>query len=173
MFQAFRIHRETYDLNWNPLRRPETVHGITSLTDWQANPADILAGNRGHWQVENREHYVRDRTFDEDRSQVRTRASPQFLATARNTAISLMRLAGCANIARGLDYLSRRLGYVLALLGVLPESRRRNRGECDDFADDPGVRAETPLLPKTEIARILMEHAAALLPAEARKRPAH
>jgi len=56
VFQAFRIHRETYDLNWNPLRRPETVHGITSLTAWQANPADILAGNRGHWQVENREH---------------------------------------------------------------------------------------------------------------------
>jgi len=134
VFQAFRIHRETYDLNWNPLRRPETVHGITSLTAWQANPADILAGNRGHWQVENREHYVRDRTFDEDRSQVRTRASPQFLATARNTAISLMRLAGCANIARGLEYLSRRLGYVLTLLGVLPESSQkevtRTRGLC-------------------------------------------
>ena len=80
---------------------------------------------------------MRDRTFDEDRSQVRTKASPQFLATARNTAISLMRLAGCANIARGLDYLSRRLSYVLTLLGVLPESRRGNRGECDDFADDP------------------------------------
>jgi len=38
------------------------VHGITSLTAWQANPADLLAGNRGHWEVENREHYVRDRT---------------------------------------------------------------------------------------------------------------
>jgi hypothetical protein len=132
--QAFRIHRETYDLNWNPLRKPETVHRIASLTAWQANPADILAGNRGHWQVENREHYVRDRTFDEDRSQVRTKASPQFLATARNTAISLMRLAGCVNIARGLDYLSRRLGYVLTLLGVLPESSQkevtRTRGLC-------------------------------------------
>ena len=23
------------------------MHGITSLTAWQANPADILAGNRG------------------------------------------------------------------------------------------------------------------------------
>jgi predicted transposase YbfD/YdcC len=134
VFQAFRIHRETYDLNWNPLRKPETVHGITSLTAWQANPADILTGNRGHWQVENREHYVRDRTFDEDRSQVRTKASPQFLATARNTAISLMRLAGCVNIARGLDYLSRRLGYVLTLFGVLPGTSQkevtRTRGLC-------------------------------------------
>ena len=95
------------------------MHGITSLTAWQANPADLLAGNRGHWEVENREHYVRDRTFDEDRSQVRTRSSPQFLATARNIAISLLRLAGCGNIARGLEHLSRRLDCVLALLGVL------------------------------------------------------
>ncbi len=86
------------------------MHGITSLTAWQANPADILAGNRGHWQVENREHYVRDRTFDEDRSQ------------------------GCVNIARGLEYLSRRLGCVLTLLGVLTKRPRkeaiRTRGLC-------------------------------------------
>jgi hypothetical protein len=68
---------------------------------------------------------VRDRTFDEDRSQVRTGASPQFLATARNVAISLMRLAGCANIARGLEYLSRRLGCVLTLLGVLTKRTRK------------------------------------------------
>jgi len=101
------------------------VHGITSLTAWQANPADLLAGNRGHWEVENREHYVRDRTFDEDRSQVRTRSSPQFLATARNIAISLLRLAGCGNIARGLEHLSRRLDHVLALLGVLPDKIRK------------------------------------------------
>jgi hypothetical protein len=47
-----RIHREIFDLNWNPARKPETVHGITSLTAHQANPADVLAGNRGHWQVE-------------------------------------------------------------------------------------------------------------------------
>ena len=82
------------------------------------HPADVLAGNRGHWQVENREHYVRDRTFDEDRSQVRTGASPQFLATARNIAINLLRLIGCVNIARGVELLSRRLDTVLALIGV-------------------------------------------------------
>src|SRR5262249_2374140 len=105
-----------------PKRKPETVHGITSLTCWQANPADLLAGNRGHWEVENREHYVRDRTFDEDCSEVRTGSSPQFLATARKVAISLLRLAGCLNIAVGLEYLSRRLDNVLTLLGVLPQA---------------------------------------------------
>lgn len=97
---GYGIHRQLYDLSGNPLRKPETVHGITSLTAWQANPADLLAGNRGHWEVEKREHYVRDRTFDEDRSQVRTGSSPQFLATARDMVISLLRLAECLNIPR-------------------------------------------------------------------------
>lgn len=96
------------------------MHGITSLTSWQANPADLLAGNRGHWGVENREHYIRDRTFDEDRSQVRTGSSPQFLATARNIVISLLRMAGCLSIPQGMEQLSRRLDHVLALPGVLP-----------------------------------------------------
>lgn len=41
------------DLHANPLRkRNETVYGITSLTTWQANPADVLAFNRGHWSIE-------------------------------------------------------------------------------------------------------------------------
>ena len=47
MYQAFRIHREIFDLHWNPLRKPKYVHGITSFTAWQANPADVLARNRG------------------------------------------------------------------------------------------------------------------------------
>jgi hypothetical protein len=40
---AFRGHRQIYALNWNPPRKPETLHGITSLTARQANPADLLA----------------------------------------------------------------------------------------------------------------------------------
>jgi predicted transposase YbfD/YdcC len=80
VYQAFRVHRQIYDLNWNPLRKPETVHGITSLTAWQANPPTCWPATAATGEVENREHYVRDRTFDEDRSQVRTGSSPQFLA---------------------------------------------------------------------------------------------
>ena len=41
---------------------------------------------RQHWGIENRVHWVRDVTFDEDRCTVRTGAGPQVLATVRNTA---------------------------------------------------------------------------------------
>jgi len=34
----FRVYRQIYDLNWNPPRKPKTLHGIPSLTARQANP---------------------------------------------------------------------------------------------------------------------------------------
>ncbi|HUY46393.1 MAG TPA: ISAs1 family transposase [Streptosporangiaceae bacterium] len=118
VFQAYRIHRQTFDLYWNQIREPETVYGISTWTLWQASAAGILAANRGHWGIENREHYVRDRTFDEDRSQIRTGSSPQVMATIKNTAISILRLIGCPNIADGMEKLSRRPQHVLDLLGA-------------------------------------------------------
>jgi hypothetical protein len=49
--------------------------------------------------IENRLHWVRDVTFDEDRCQVRTGSGPQVMAALRNTAIGLLRLSGVRNIA--------------------------------------------------------------------------
>jgi predicted transposase YbfD/YdcC len=49
--------------------------------------------------VENRLHWVRDVTFHEDYSQLRTGTAPRALASLRNLAINTFRLAGRANIA--------------------------------------------------------------------------
>ncbi|MGE5697860.1 MAG: hypothetical protein ACM4D3_22245 [Candidatus Sericytochromatia bacterium] len=117
VYQAFRVRRETFDLAGNPLRT-ETAYGIASLTSHQANPADVAALVRGQWEIENRVHYVRDVTFDEDRSQVRTGSAPQVMATMRNIAISLLRLAGWQNIRQATEKLSRRPAQILALLRV-------------------------------------------------------
>ena len=73
---------------------------------------------RGHWAIENRVHYVRDRTFDEDRSQVRKRAAPQLMASLRNLAISLLRLAGATNIAAALRHCSRHGRETRRLIGL-------------------------------------------------------
>ena len=50
----------------------ETVYGITSLTPHQANASKLNSLVRGYWCMENKSHWVRDVTFDEDRSQVRS-----------------------------------------------------------------------------------------------------
>ena len=59
----------------------------------------IAAWLRDHWGIEVRVHWVRDMTFDEDRSTVRTGAAPQVMASLRNTVLNLHRLAGADNIA--------------------------------------------------------------------------
>jgi len=91
--QVFCLQRQVCELATGALRR-ETVYGITSLLPAQASPAQLLALVRAHWTIENRLHWVRDVTFDEDRSQIRRGAGPQVMATLRNLAISLLRLAG-------------------------------------------------------------------------------
>jgi len=91
--QAFRIVRER-TVQRTGQHTVETTYGLTSLTPARAGPAEVLALNRGHWEIENRLHYVRDVTFDEDRSRVRTGRLPRNLACLSNAAISLVRLRG-------------------------------------------------------------------------------
>jgi predicted transposase YbfD/YdcC len=80
----------------------QTSYLITSLTPQQATPAQLLRLLRGHWSIENKLHWVRDVTFDEDRCQIRTGAAPQVMAALRNTVIGLFRLTGVRNIAAAL-----------------------------------------------------------------------
>jgi hypothetical protein len=101
--QVFCLRRTTTLLATGAARR-ETVYGVTSLSAAQASPARLLALVRAHWTIENRLHWVRDVTFDEDRSQIRRGAGPQVMATLRNLAISLLRLAGAPLIAPALRH---------------------------------------------------------------------
>jgi hypothetical protein len=96
----------------------ETVYGLTSMPPDRATPARVLGYNRDHWQIENRLHYVRDMTYDEDRSQVRRGQRPHAMATIRNLAISLLRLAGVESIAAATRYLGRQTERPLRLLGL-------------------------------------------------------
>lgn len=63
-------------------------------------------------------HEIRDVTFDEDRSQVRTGTGPQVMATLRNLALSLLRLHGWTNIAQGTRFCQADRRRTLALLGI-------------------------------------------------------
>ena len=75
-------------------RQVEVSYAISSLSATDAGARRLLTISRGYWGIENRVHWVRDVTFDEDRCQVRTGAAPQVQAALRNLAISLVRRAG-------------------------------------------------------------------------------
>ncbi len=116
--QIFRLKRQVTDLHGaNP--REETVYGLTSRGHDQASAADLLSFNRGHWEIENGLHYVRDVTYDEDRCRIRTGYAAQVMASIRNLSISVLRLAGCKTIAsatRTLSYNDKK--KCLRLLGL-------------------------------------------------------
>lgn len=71
---------------------------------------------QSHCEIENRPHWVRDVTFDEDRSQVRTGNAPRVMASLRNTAITLLRLNGHTNIAAALRHHARDTDRPITLL---------------------------------------------------------
>jgi hypothetical protein len=71
-------------------------------------PRRLAAIIRGHWAIEDRLHWVRDTDFDKDRSQVRTASGPRIMASPRNFAITILRLAGAAGTAAALRYHARR-----------------------------------------------------------------
>ncbi len=96
----------------------ERVYVITSLSPEQADAARLLELNRGHWGIENRSHWVRDVTFDEDRSSIRSGNGPWMMAALRNFAISLLRLNGWQNVASGLRELAARPHLSLRMAGI-------------------------------------------------------
>jgi predicted transposase YbfD/YdcC len=77
----------------------EVVYLITPLIPQEASPQRLLELVRGHWGIENSSHYVRDVTFGEDRSRLRSGHAPQILAAFRNLAITLIHRQGSSQIA--------------------------------------------------------------------------
>lgn len=112
--RVFRLHRHvTYTATGKT--HTETVHGITSLA---TSPQQLAGYIRGHWHIENRLHWVRDVTFNEDACRIRTGNAPRVMASLRNLAIGALRMAGHNNIAKGLRHISRDYNRALTLLGI-------------------------------------------------------
>ena len=114
--QVFRIERYRTATKTGQTQH-EASFGLTSLTTQQANATTMLQVVRGHWHIENRSHWVRDVTFGEDASQLRTGYLPQVMAALRNWVIGLIRLLPFRFIPEGLDYLTARPLEALELIG--------------------------------------------------------
>ncbi len=104
--QAIWVHRRRTGRDGKV--ETESVYAVTNLDFDEVTPAQLAQIIRGHWSIENAVHHVRDTTFDEDRSQTRIGTSAQVMATFRNIAISLHRLAGATTIAQATRAIMRR-----------------------------------------------------------------
>lgn len=97
----------------------ETEYAITSLSRHTAGPEQLESLWRGHWTIENRDHYVRDETMGEDRCQVHTGQAAQTLAALRNGIITALRYQGWHNIAEALRHYGNSVQQALCLIGAI------------------------------------------------------
>ncbi len=95
-------------------QRGEVAYYVSSATGISAETwGDII---RGHWGIENRQHYVRDVTCNEDRSRIRH--NPGIMARARSFALNILRHNGVTNVAQALWQGALSLDTVLAYKAI-------------------------------------------------------
>ena len=97
--QAIQLTRHRQNLRTGKMSH-ETVFVVTSLTSFQAGPAELAALIRGHWIVE-AQHHIRDVSFGEDSSTSRTGHGQSNLATLRGAVINAIKDAGYLYIPEG------------------------------------------------------------------------
>jgi hypothetical protein len=75
---------------------------------------------RGHWSIENRQHYVRDVSLGEDRSRIRH--NPGIFARLRSFALNILRSSGVTNIAEALYDNALSFDRILSYVGGIQEN---------------------------------------------------
>ena len=114
--QVIQVTRKTRDLHTNRWQAV-TVYAMTSLPFQLARPARLADLVGGHWAIEAL-HHLRDTSFAEDDSQVRTGAAPGVMAIVRNLVIGTLCRAGPVNLAAALRRHARDPYRPLAILGI-------------------------------------------------------
>jgi len=80
-----RVFREGY------LVLEEVRYHITSASRRKLPPKKLLRGIRGHWQIENGLHHVKDRSWHEDKMYSKVPEQGWVLGKLRNQALNIIR----------------------------------------------------------------------------------
>jgi len=114
--QVLQVTRKTRELGTRGWR-VVVVYAITSLPFESASPARLADLLRGHWSIEAL-HHIRDTTFAEDASQLRSGSGPEVMACLRNLVIGALCRAGPVNLAAALRHHARDPRRPLVTLGI-------------------------------------------------------
>ncbi len=72
----------------------ERSYYVSSRDPTDLSPPQFLSKIRNHWAIENKNHYPRDRFFDEDRCMIRNHNAARILAACRQLVLSLKSTMG-------------------------------------------------------------------------------
>jgi predicted transposase YbfD/YdcC len=109
--ERHRLSFDTLSKVWQPSQ--ETSFYIATLT---LSAEACCVGIRGHWQIENGDHYVRDVTLAEDKSRIRI--NPHIFAKLRSFALNILRANHVDNVSLALFNNCMNLDNVLNYVGV-------------------------------------------------------
>ncbi len=91
----------------------ETAYYISSL----ALPAsDFAQGIRGHWDIENRLHWIKDVVFDEDSSQMIDGYAAANFSIVRSFVINLLRHNGFDSLTRAIRHCAHDIKLLFSFL---------------------------------------------------------
>lgn len=113
--QGFRCERTTTLRNGKV--RHEIVYGVLSMGPDRVEEKAVLGFLRGHWTVEAL-HHIRDVSWDEDWSRIRTGSGPQAMAALRNLAVALIKTFIPGTVAHGHRVLMMNHDLMLRLVGA-------------------------------------------------------
>jgi len=86
------------------------------LTSRSAKAKDFAQGIRHHWGIENRLHYVKDVSFREDASRIRTGNAPEILSLIRNITINSIRMNSKSGIKKYMRLITGNIKLIKSIL---------------------------------------------------------
>ena len=114
--QVFLIERHVTDLAGKPVSDVAAL-GVASPEPGQAGPAALAGYVREQWSIESL-HWLRDTSYQEDKSKVRTRNGPRVMAALRNLAIGALRMAGRTDVTEATRWAGRSMDRPFTILGL-------------------------------------------------------
>ena len=107
-------HREVFDTKAKCWKMSDETAFYISTTVVSAE--EFCQVIRGHWGIENRNHYVKDVSMGEDRSRIRI--NPHIFAKLRSFALNILRINHVKNVQLELFENCMNLDHVLNYVGV-------------------------------------------------------
>ena len=86
------------------------------ISSMDVNAQVFCHGIKSHWAIENGLHWVKDVTFREDASRIRTANAPQNVSVFRNIAINIFRMNDYENLAQAQRLVSNDIGKLNQLI---------------------------------------------------------
>ena len=85
--QGAMVEKEAVDIATGEVSR-ERWYLLTSLSSRRCGPKELLRGFRNHWSIENSQHHVKDRSWDEDVHTLRRPGLGEVFSTLVNTGLN-------------------------------------------------------------------------------------